>query len=67
VSQGIVDLWGFAQSETERRAIKVAAETLPGVVTVNDHLTLALAFPTMTLVTAPYPTGPSNSLSKSSR
>ena len=31
VSQGIVDLWGFAQSETERRAIKVAAETLPGV------------------------------------
>jgi CHAD domain-containing protein len=38
VANGVVDLWGFAESETERRAITVAAETAPGVVAVNDHL-----------------------------
>ena len=34
----IVDLWGYAQSDDERKAIRVAAETIPGVVVVNDHL-----------------------------
>jgi len=34
-----VDLWGFVQSETERRAITIAAESIPGVTVVNDHLT----------------------------
>jgi CBS domain-containing protein len=38
VTNGVVDLWGFAQSETERKAIRVAAETIPGVTAVNDHL-----------------------------
>ena len=38
VTNGIVDLWGFAQSEQERQAIRVAAEFIPGVVGVNDHL-----------------------------
>jgi len=38
VTNGVVDLWGFAQSETERQAIRVAAESIPGVVAVNDHL-----------------------------
>jgi CBS domain-containing protein len=38
VTDGIVDLWGYAQSDAERRAIRVAAEGIPGVVAVNDHL-----------------------------
>jgi len=38
VTNGVVDLWGFAQSEKERQAIRVAAESIPGVVAVNDHL-----------------------------
>lgn len=38
VTNGIVDLWGFTQSEKERQAIRVAAESIPGVVAVNDHL-----------------------------
>lgn len=38
VTNGVVDLWGFTQSEKERQAIKVVAESIPGVVAVNDHL-----------------------------
>ncbi len=38
VTNGVVDLWGFTQSETERQAIKVTAECIAGVVEVNDHL-----------------------------
>lgn len=38
VTDGVVDLWGYAQSDDERRAIRVAAEGIPGVVVVNDHL-----------------------------
>jgi CBS domain-containing protein len=38
VTNGVVDLWGFAQSEKERQAIKVAAESIPGVSGVSDHL-----------------------------
>ncbi|MBR0883021.1 CBS domain-containing protein [Bradyrhizobium japonicum] len=38
VRNGVVDLWGFAPSVAERTAIRVAAEAIPGVVTVNDHL-----------------------------
>ena len=38
VSNGIVDLWGYAQSDDERKAIRVAAEAIPGVTLVNDHL-----------------------------
>jgi len=40
VSNGIVDLWGLAESEAERKAIRVAAESAPGVDAVNDNLTL---------------------------
>jgi len=40
VNDGVVNLWGVTNSETERKAIQVAAETTPGVRTVNDHLTL---------------------------
>lgn len=38
VQDGVVDLWGFAPSLAERTAIRVAAEAIPGVVAVNDHL-----------------------------
>ena len=44
VTNGVVDLWGFAQSEKERQAIRVAAESIPGVVAVNDHLMREPAF-----------------------
>jgi CBS domain-containing protein len=38
VTNGVVDLWGYAQSDAERKAIRVAAEAIPGVTMVNDHL-----------------------------
>ncbi len=38
VKAGVVDLWGFVESENERQAIRVAAETMSGVTGVNDHL-----------------------------
>ena len=38
VSDGIVDLWGVAESDSERKAIKVTAESTPGVRAVNDNL-----------------------------
>jgi CBS domain-containing protein len=38
VSNGVVDLWGISNSDAERNAIRVAAESLPGVRAVNDHL-----------------------------
>jgi CBS domain-containing protein len=38
VNNGIVDLWGFTESDVERKAIRVAAETMPGVRGVNDNL-----------------------------
>jgi CBS domain-containing protein len=44
VTNGTVDLWGFAESEKERQAIRVAAESIPGVVAVNDHLMREPAF-----------------------
>ena len=38
VSNGVVDLWGLIDSEDERKALRVAAENVPGVAQVNDHL-----------------------------
>jgi osmotically-inducible protein OsmY len=38
VTDGVVDLWGMTSSEAERKAIRVAAESAPGVHAVNDHL-----------------------------
>jgi CBS-domain-containing membrane protein len=35
---GVVNLWGFAENEKERKAIRVAAEVTPGVRAVNDNL-----------------------------
>jgi CBS domain-containing protein len=38
VNGGVVDLWGMTKSDAERKAIRVAAESTPGVSAVNDHL-----------------------------
>lgn len=38
VKDGVVDLWGMVNSESERSAIRVAAESTPAVRAVNDHL-----------------------------
>ncbi len=38
VTDGIVHLWGIAESEDNRRALRVAAENVPGVRGVEDHL-----------------------------
>lgn len=38
VADGVVRLWGIVDSETERKALKVAAESVPGVIAVDDHL-----------------------------
>lgn len=40
VTDGVVGLWGIADSEAERKALRVAAESLPGVLAVEDHLIL---------------------------
>ena len=38
VNGGIVDLWGVTRSDVERKAIRVAAQSIPGVSAVNDNL-----------------------------
>jgi CBS-domain-containing membrane protein len=38
VRDGVVDLWALAGSDTERQAIRVAAESMEGVRSVNDHM-----------------------------
>jgi CBS-domain-containing membrane protein len=38
VRNGVVELWGTITDERERQALIVAAENVPGVKTVRDHL-----------------------------
>jgi len=38
VRDGVVELWGAIVDERQREAIKVAAENIPGVKAVRDHL-----------------------------
>jgi CBS domain-containing protein len=38
VNGGVVDLWGITRSDADRKAIRVAAESTPGVSAVNDNL-----------------------------
>jgi len=38
VKDGVVDLWGFVMTEQQRAAMRVAAENIPGVTRVRDHL-----------------------------
>ena len=43
VSQGQVDLWGGVETESQRQAVRAAAESAPDVKSVNDHLSVAPA------------------------
>jgi CBS domain-containing protein len=38
VHDGVVDLWGLTRSDAEKQALRIAAETMPGVRAVNDNL-----------------------------
>jgi len=38
VRDGVVELWGVIIDERQREALKVAAENIPGVKAVKDHL-----------------------------
>jgi CBS domain-containing protein len=40
VRNGVVELWGFVESEDEKRATRIAAEEIPGVKQVIDHRAL---------------------------
>ena len=40
VSDGVVHLWGIVGSENERRALRIAAENIPGVRGIEDHMDL---------------------------
>jgi CBS domain-containing protein len=40
VTNGVVDLWGSTESDAERKAIRLAAETAQGVSAVNDNLVI---------------------------
>jgi osmotically-inducible protein OsmY len=40
VRDGTVDLWGFVTSDDEKKATRIAVESVSGVKTINDHLTI---------------------------
>jgi CBS domain-containing protein len=40
VTDGVVHLWGLVRSEEQRHALRVAAETTPGVRSVEDHMSI---------------------------
>jgi CBS domain-containing protein len=42
VSDGVVNLWGVVDSKDQRQALQVAAEAVPGVKTVENHLSFGL-------------------------
>lgn len=42
VSEGVVHLWGVVDSNDQRDALRVAAEDIPGVKSIEDHLTFSL-------------------------
>lgn len=45
VKKGVVHFWGYGLSEDERRAMRIAAENIPGVKAVRDHTTPIPLFP----------------------
>ena len=40
VRHGTVDVWGFVTSDDEKKATRIAVESIPGVKAINDHLTI---------------------------
>jgi CBS-domain-containing membrane protein len=47
VKEGVVHLWGVIQSEEERRAICVAAQSVAGVKEVKSHLEFPMVLPAL--------------------
>ena len=45
VNDGNIELWGIVESESEKRAARVAAEATPGVGAVIDHLMISRVKP----------------------
>jgi len=45
VENGTVHLFGFVQNDEERQALHIAADSIPGVAGVEDHLALELHLP----------------------
>jgi CBS-domain-containing membrane protein len=45
VNDGVVDLWGVTQSDVEKQALRVAAETMPGVRAVKDNVKMLQSWP----------------------
>ena len=44
VSDGVVELWGWADSEEERTAIILAVENTPGVKSVESNITVTVPY-----------------------
>lgn len=42
VSDGVVHLWGVIDSKEQREALRVAAENIPGVKAIEEHLSFSL-------------------------
>ncbi len=42
VSDGVVNLWGVIDSDAQRQPLRVAAENIPGVTAVEEHLSFSL-------------------------
>jgi CBS domain-containing protein len=40
VNDGVVDIWGITRSDAEKQALRVAAETTPGVRAVHDNIVM---------------------------
>ena len=40
VTDGVVHLWGMVDTEEVRKALRIAAESVPGVRGIEDHLNL---------------------------
>jgi hypothetical protein len=38
VKDGVIDIWGYIADDRHRDAVRVAAENVPGVKNVRDHL-----------------------------
>jgi osmotically-inducible protein OsmY len=43
VDEGVVELGGCVSSDEQRKALQVAAEALPGVRTVHNHVVVRMA------------------------
>jgi CBS domain-containing protein len=58
VSEGVMHLWGIAPDETLRQAIVLAAENIPGVRAVEDHMDRARVIDPLDRPNWPTPTRP---------